>query len=548
MTVITKAVMEDFERVQWTRPFRTPGKFEMRMSRYQLQTAEIQEGRKIIIPDGTKNYIYRIDQILQEMGDEHRGDELITVSGMDVGRFLYKRIVLPPPFTFTTTPTDSHHHINGPAETVMKTLVNAHASQSATDTARRIPGLYTAPDQARGATIRIQARHQSVGAWLEAISNATGIGWEITMDEDGNWEFEIIPGVDHSGDVYFDTTFDSVIGQKWLRSSADRVTWVLVAGQGEGEERKVRRRRWDQIFGGPTVTGFERLEGFMDARDVDDRETGWEEVLDKRADSVISEAGVLDRFEVEVNELGSFIYREHYDLGDIITVRNTLWGVAQQARIVGVTSTLTPDRSYPDRRIELDRHWPELQDRINRALSTDVSDTHHESHKTRHLTGGIDPISPTDIGAASQTSLNTTNTNLTVHTGDSTHFEAGDIKMTTVNPGTGWQFCNGTNGSPDLRLRFPRGINASGDAVGGTGGSDTDTISNHSGTLSHSSEVHSHEVAVFGGGGEQMTAGSQNIATDSDTHAHDSHNLSGMDHDTINTLPKYCMVGYWMKL
>ncbi len=55
----------------------------------------------------------------------------------------------------------------------------------------------------------------------------------------------------------------------------------------------------------------------------------------------------------------------------------------------------------------------------------------------------------------------------------------------------GWQLCDGTNGSPDLRDKFVRGINTAIDQPGSIGGQDTVTLS--ASTL----PVHDHETVSY---------------------------------------------------
>ena len=73
----------------------------------------------------------------------------------------------------------------------------------------------------------------------------------------------------------------------------------------------------------------------------------------------------------------------------------------------------------------------------------------------------------------------------------------------------GWLLCDGTNGTPDLRVRFVRSVPNSSTEPGGTGGVDTHVVTEaqmpiHTHTITD--PLHRHEFS---------TSGSQRISTDS---------------------------------
>ena len=102
---------------------------------------------------------------------------------------------------------------------------------------------------------------------------------------------------------------------------------------------------------------------------------------------------------------------------------------------------------------------------------------------------------------------------------------------------SGWQLCDGTNGSPDLRDRFVVGAGST-YAVDATGGSTTDTV-----TISGSDSV-----TISGNtGGVQTGGGGQPFQNGSTGHTHSfsgsaTVNISGSD--TVNTVPPYYALCY----
>ena len=87
---------------------------------------------------------------------------------------------------------------------------------------------------------------------------------------------------------------------------------------------------------------------------------------------------------------------------------------------------------------------------------------------------------------------------------------------------TGWQLCDGTNSTPDLRNRFIVGSGSS-YAVGNTGGTKDAVVVNHTHTVTDPGHFHATNIAADGVGGGLRSFGQQQfdnptmINTDSKT-------------------------------
>jgi len=117
---------------------------------------------------------------------------------------------------------------------------------------------------------------------------------------------------------------------------------------------------------------------------------------------------------------------------------------------------------------------------------------------------------------------------------------------------TGFQLCDGTNGTPDLRSKFIIGASASGGyAVGTVGGSADAIVVAHGHTISdpgHSHTLNAGRVATRGGaeGGDRGSCGDTNISTDSATTGI-SINSAGVSGTNAN-LPPYYALCYIQKM
>lgn len=411
-TAKVMAVLEGYNRLAWTRHLWDGGSITLEISRYASGAEAVQRGR-LLVPDPEDTAtVYLIEQVEQEVGEDGRASEVVRASGRSIVGVLAQRLVVPPAGQAYDRQTSV------PAETAIKHYVSSHAGPGAA-AVRQIPNLTIAPDQGRGTTVSVDGRYQTVLDLVRHIGRLAGMGYQVTYDTStGGLRFEVIPGVDRTASVFLDPRFETVRGQAWLQSDADRITYVYVAGQGEGADREVVTR----YVGVSEPSGFDRREAFQDARDV---ERGQTAVLQARGDAVLAEAGLEDRLEVEVYEHGSFRPGEHYDLGDLVTVRNEAWGLSRTARVVEVRSEVTADAAVPRVTVALDRPYPTLKERIvgpssvsaqgavdyhpqlhahngtdgsgtvsHASLTNVTADQHHpQLHAVSHSPGGGDDIS-----------------------------------------------------------------------------------------------------------------------------------------------------------
>lgn len=316
----------------------------------------LEEGWLLTILDGLHGPAKRftVEQIERVMDNESRIMDSWKITSRSVDGMGDDRIILPP----TGESHDEQRSVA--AETAMKHYVDAHFGASA-PAARQVPDFVVEPDQARGTTVTAAGRFMLVGEMLEKIGKKVGVGFETVYDGDADVSrFDTVHGVDNTASVFFDVGFNSVVGQSWLRSVLDEKTWVFVAGQGEGTDRDTVTR----FDGAAEPEGFNRREGFVDARDVEQGDTN---LLESRGDEALAGAGEEDAFELDVATVGPFTYREDFDLGDTVTVRNTRWNLERTGRIVQAETVYTPTSTNVH--VQVGRPWPTLKDRVNSSVS-----------------------------------------------------------------------------------------------------------------------------------------------------------------------------------
>ena len=352
------AVLEDFLSLEWSRSFYIPaGSFSMQINLNQLNAQNIRKGTFIGVTDDPStrliDKVLRVEQIEYNLDSGGSLSEVLAVSGRDISGMLEERLCLPSSGSAYDQQTDA-------AETVMKHYVDANAGPGA-QADRQVPNLVIAADQGRGDSITFQARYQTVAQVMETIALARNIGWEVTFDlQNKQHVFDIVVGADRtigSGTpVVLDTELDSIETQNYLTSVLGSKNYAYVGGDRSGTGRTLVERSY---LGNPTPSGYDRREVFVDQQEADDAD-----MLRLQADAAMAETVQEDMVEATASQIGSFLYRRDWDLGDIVTVRNRKWDMQVDMRIVGVRNLLQSGEPRILHRVILNQSFPTIKDRI----------------------------------------------------------------------------------------------------------------------------------------------------------------------------------------
>lgn len=318
-----RAQIDDYESLTWVRRWHKPGSFELHINAKKNNVSELQKGRVVL--HGTKAAFI----LHKEISISESGEEVVTVSGASVSSMLGRRITIPPE-------GKAYDRINSQIETIMKSYVNTNCINPV-DIKRVLPGLTLAPDLGRGAKMVHQSRLKLLDEELEKLSIVSGLGWKVSLDlENERWVFDVYEGRDLTEGqeinppVIFSVGFDSIKAQTFIDSELGHKNLAYVGGQGQGAERAI-------VKVGQELTGLERLETFIDARDIEDALD-----LPDRGAQKLAEMGKVLTFENEVLTNGPFVYGADWDLGDIVTATNKGWGVTLNERITEVTEVYEP--------------------------------------------------------------------------------------------------------------------------------------------------------------------------------------------------------------
>lgn len=139
--------------------------------------------------------------------------------------------------------------------------------------------------------------------------------------------------------VVFSPKFENIANSNYLESKKEYKNVALVAGEGEGAERKTT-----SVGEG---SGLERRELFVDARDIstttEDNVTlsdeEYKKQLAQRGDEKLAESVAAQSFEGQVEMTKMFEYGKDFFIGDIVQIANE-YGMESRARISEIVTAI----------------------------------------------------------------------------------------------------------------------------------------------------------------------------------------------------------------
>jgi len=179
-----------------------------------------------------------------------------------------------------------------------------------------------------GLTIEAQYTGDELYEVIHNICVECGLGFKVFINDNKQFVFKLYAGVDRSYNqsanpyVIFSPNFDNIINSNYMESRSALKNVTLVAGEGEGADRK-----FASVGGG---VGLNRREMFVDARDISsENEDGtvisdeeYISQLEQRGKEKLAENIDVTSFEGQIDATSTFIYLEDFFTGDIVQIVN----------------------------------------------------------------------------------------------------------------------------------------------------------------------------------------------------------------------------------
>ena len=296
----------------WTRRMFEPGEFQIFLPVTRDNIDLIRLGRVVTYRGANEAGVIEYIRVTET----HVKNE-IQVKGRFLESYMDRRLIRP-----TRT-------YRGTAEVVMRQML--------TD-AEAIPLVRLGDLNGFTDTIEFQATYKNLLAYETKLANAMNYGFRFKPDfTKKTITFEVFQGVDrtiHQNDrnrVIFSDKYKNIETAQYTESDQLLKTVGYVGGEGEGSARVY------VTVGDTSLTGLERREVFIDARDVR-KEDGvsdaqYRNLLVERGKEKMLENAEAMFFECSTLATGQFVYMRDYNLGDLVTVEKSSWGIAKDMRI-----------------------------------------------------------------------------------------------------------------------------------------------------------------------------------------------------------------------
>lgn len=324
-------ILDDYISFIWTSRYYTSGDFEICTGLSDLALSVLRYGFFVFREDRDDvGIIEKLD--IQKDAD---GKEMIIASGRFVTSILGRRIVA------VQTQINNAYVDDAVYTLIDDNVINPDIPE------RAIPNFEIEESFTTTKKITIQITGKNLMESIQHICEPVGIGYKVTV-ENGDFVFKLYEGTDRSYGqsvnpyIVFSDQYDNLFSSEYQENYADIVTDVLVAGEGEGLDRKTI---WASRAG---LSGLERYEKYQDARNMSTNEG---EIPDQEYYEQLEAVGLeaitsyVASFSGEV-DFNSVRFGVDVFLGDICTVENKRWGIFLNCRLVEVIESVDEAGAY----------------------------------------------------------------------------------------------------------------------------------------------------------------------------------------------------------
>lgn len=326
------AALDDFSSFIWTSRYYSAGDFELVVPVSPVSLAVMRKGF-YVFRDDTEDDVGIIETLdIQKNAD---GEETIIAKGRFLTSILGRRIVA------EQTQINNQTIDTACSTLITNEIIEPEIEERAIDNFT-IDGTFTTAKK-----ITIQITGKNLLDAIGGICEANGIGFRVGLSG-SDFVFRMYEGTDRSYAqsvnpyVVFSDKYDNLLSSEYQENYMNVVTDVLIAGEGEGLDRKTL---WVTKAG---LSGLERYEYYKDARNMstNDGEIPEEEYFEQlAAEGAESITDYTAAFSGEVDFSG-IRYGVDVFLGDICTVENTRWGLYMNSRLVEVIESIDESGAY----------------------------------------------------------------------------------------------------------------------------------------------------------------------------------------------------------
>lgn len=322
------AVIDDFISFIWTTRYYTAGDFELCVD-VDSKNIDTIKMNYYVCRDDDENMGIIEDIVIQRDDDGH---EMLIAKGRFLASILGRRIIAQ-----QTT-------LAGTLTAGIRKLLNENIV-SPTDSDRKIDNfVLSIPNVQVG--FGAQYTGKNLMDVISDICQIYGFGFKVTLNANKQFVFTMYSGINRTYDqtrnpwVIFSDEYDNLLSSEYEENFQTMTNAVLVAGEGEGSERKTA---WATNAG---ATGLNRRETYTDQRNIRQ-----ETMSDTNYLNVLRQAGKEKLVGFDVAFTGRVYfdgikYRDDVNIGDLCVIENKRWGLYTNSRLVEVIESVNEAGEY----------------------------------------------------------------------------------------------------------------------------------------------------------------------------------------------------------
>jgi hypothetical protein len=301
------AQIDDYQQISFEHNLYKAGTFTITIN-YNIPNAKLFK-KGLFIQFGNNKFDFGvIEKITNSIGSNGKGSELINIIGYDA-RYLFKRRII------KNLNSNDKWAMTDKAEMCIRSLVYSEAGAGA-ETARQLPIANAIPtsENAIGKEYSVSESYTNLYDVLCTIATQGEIGWAVTF-ENNELSLEVYAGENKSSSVFFSTDYESLSKGEFTDSNESFANSVYIGGKGTGSERDLFEGSIDDGSGNEP-SSLDRFEAFDNQSSMTT-----EEEYETEANSMLTQYGQT----ITVSGAGMvkcpFVFREEYDIGDIIRMK-----------------------------------------------------------------------------------------------------------------------------------------------------------------------------------------------------------------------------------
>jgi hypothetical protein len=252
--------------------------------------------------------------------------------------------------------------LSGYVDGQMEKLVNENIINPSIPERKIKNFVYVKSDDPTVMATKVDSQYTGTGLYdiFNKVCKSKQLGFKVCLNDDNEFALSLYAGKDRSyaqetnPHVVFSPYFDNLSESNYVETNSAGANVALVAGEDSGSNRRTT------TVGDTTISGIDRKELYVDARDIQSEEyddsgnsttltdAQYMSKLTERGNEKLSEAKDVKSFEGSAETTNMFVYGKDFFIGDICQIENE-YGMLESVRITEFIQSIDSNgtQAYP---------------------------------------------------------------------------------------------------------------------------------------------------------------------------------------------------------